>query len=352
MKDDLAINSIVKPCSVILEDIYRKPKQKFSRQLKHCFVNLLKIDDSYTVSDNTACHMSDSKTDCAPKHSYIPFGIVNKRNHCYVNSILQVMFAILHHRTLDNVNYNSDGEIIRCIHDISNGKLSAANTLLLKDSLRKRHIIMDGRSQQDAHECFSIFLDILHDGTQYTLFDDGGITDGIASIKKELFSSMASVEYDCTMCGTLTNHIQTQSIRMFYLKPKNCSIYKLIQDSFQVSLSKKCDGCGTDTDHFERTSLLQPPQFMVILINRFSTEGQIGHKDQTLISIENNICINGFPFSLIAIIHHIGTTIRSGHYTATIVSNGKFYTCNDDRISVKDSFESEGAYMVFYKLVS
>ena len=79
---------------------------------------------------------------------------------------------------------------------------------------------MDGRSQQDAHECFSIFLDILHDGIQYTLFDDGGITDGIASIKKELFSSMASVEYDCTMCGTLTNHIQTQSIRMFYLKPK------------------------------------------------------------------------------------------------------------------------------------
>ena len=77
----------------------------------------------------------------------------------------------------------------------------------------------------------------------------------------------------------------------------------------------------------------------------------------TSLSIEQrnfitNIGRNLVLFSLIAIIHHIGTTIRSGHYTATIVSNGKFYTCNDDRISVKDSFESEGAYMVFYKLVS
>ena len=52
VKDNLAVNSIVKPCSVILDDIYRKPKQKFAGQIKRCFVNLLKINDSYTVSDN------------------------------------------------------------------------------------------------------------------------------------------------------------------------------------------------------------------------------------------------------------------------------------------------------------
>ena len=75
------------------------------------------------------------------------------------------------------------------------------------------------------------------------------------------------------------------------------------------------NSCGTDTDHFERTRLLQPPQFVVILINKFRTEGGICQKDQTPISIENNICINGFPFLLLAIIHHHGITIRSGHYT-------------------------------------
>ena len=66
---------------------------------------------------------------------------------------------------------------------------------------------MGGRLQQDAHECFSIFLDILHEGTQYTLFDDGGITDGIASIKKELFSSLTSAFYDCCMCGAVSKGV-------------------------------------------------------------------------------------------------------------------------------------------------
>ena len=162
----MAIDSIVKPCSVILEDIYRKPKQKFAGQLKRCFINLLKIDESYAVSEEKRTyHTSDSKTVCVPKHSYIPFGIENPYNHCYLNSILQVMFSILHHRPLDYVNNNSEGEIIRYIHDISNCNLSAANTLLLKSTLQKRHRIMGGRLQQDAHECFSIFLDILHEGT-------------------------------------------------------------------------------------------------------------------------------------------------------------------------------------------
>ena len=355
VKDNLAVNSIVKPCSVILDDIYRKPKQKFAGKIKRCYVNLLNINESYTVSDNSTYHMSDNKTDCVAKHSYIPFGIENPRNHCYLNSILQVMFSIFHHIPLDNVNNNSEGKIIRYIHDISNSELSAANTLLLKHSLSKRYIIMDGRQQQDAHECFSIFLDILHDGTQYNLVDDGVSTDDITSIKKELFSSMASVEYDCSMCGTVSNHMPTHSIRLFNLQPTNSSISKLIQGSFTVSLSKKCNSCGTDTDHFERTSLLQPPQFVVILINRFRTDGGIGHKDQTPISIENNIYIKGFPFLLFAIIHHHGITIRSGHYTAELVSNGKLYTCDDNFVSstsAMDSFESKTAYMVFYKLVS
>ena len=65
--------------------------------------------------------------------------------------------------------------------------------------------------------------------------------------------------------------------------------------------------------------------------------------------------LKAFPFLLFAIIHHHGITIRSGHYTAEQVSNGKLYTCNDNFVSstsAMDSFESKTAYMVFYKLVS
>ena len=50
---------------------------------------------------------------------------------------------------------------------------------------------------------------------------------------------MASVEYDCSMCGTVSNHMPTHSIRLFNLQPTNSSISKLIEGSFTVSLKKK-----------------------------------------------------------------------------------------------------------------
>ena len=238
---------------------------------------------------------------------------------------------------------------------MSNSKLDLSNISTVKENLANYNIILDGRRQQDAHECFFILLDIIHAGTKYNLVDGGDCTDDcVMSNKKDMFSSIASVKYDCSSCSTVSGFVSVPCIRVVNIKPtKNSPISKLIHESYTVSLTKNCTSCACDTEHLERTTLLQPPQYLVILINRFSFQDGIELKIETPILLENVIKIKEHFFCPRGIIHHHGSTLRSGHYTASIISQDTLYTCDDDFISSKDvvgSFECDSAYMIFYKL--
>ena len=96
------------------------------------------------------------------------------------------------------------------------------------------------------------------------------------------------------------------------------------------------------------------PIFFIILVNRFSFENGMDFKEQNTLQVENEIGINTHKFTLCAIIHHHGPTLRSGHYTSSIISHNVLYTCNDNSVSsapMVDVMESNTAYIVFYRLL-
>ena len=65
---------------------------------------------------------------------------------------------------------------------------------LLKQYLANYNSILDGRRQQDAHECFLKILDIMHAGTKFALIEDSNLTEEyIMSYSKQMFSSISSV---------------------------------------------------------------------------------------------------------------------------------------------------------------
>ena len=49
-------------------------------------------------------------------------------------------------------------------------------------------------------------------------------------------------------------------------------------------------------------------------------------------TIQNSINIFNVNYSLLGVIHHAGSTIKSGHYYCT-VKNSTFVNINDDRVS-------------------
>ena len=83
------INKIIKPFSIVLTDKYERPKSYYKSILKPCSVKLLKVDEDQLIYTY--------KNDIQNEHSlalpYTPVGISNPRNHCYLNSILQVLFS-------------------------------------------------------------------------------------------------------------------------------------------------------------------------------------------------------------------------------------------------------------------
>ena len=111
--------------------------------------------------------------------------------------------------------------------------------------------------------------------------------------------------------------------------------------------------CTSETKHIESTILLHPPQYLVIIIKRFSFENGMDFKEKTKLLVENDIKINEHVFILSAIIHHHGSTIRAGHYTTSIINQNILYTCNDSSVTsamLVNVMESDSAYLVFYKL--
>ena len=65
-------------------------------------------------------------------------------------------------------------------------------------------------------------------------------------------------------------------------------------------------------------SILQPPRYLLLVVNRFRLINNNVTKDRCPIPIDTTVRLGPLKFSLWATIDHHGPSIRSGHYTASI----------------------------------
>jgi len=124
---------------------------------------------------------------------YIPFGIENPRNHCYLNSIPQVLFVIFHQMKLHSFDCNEKGKITKLISYLSSlDAHSAFSIVLLKTLLANCNLLLDDRRQHDAKESLIIVMDIIHAGTKWALIAGDNLPeDLVISFKTSVFSSIS-----------------------------------------------------------------------------------------------------------------------------------------------------------------
>ena len=109
-----------------------------------------------------------------------------------------------------------------------------------------------------------------------------------------------------------------ESSSVLYIIPTcTSSMQELIKRGMKQKLEKSCFRCKKNTWHVESNYLLQPPKYLIIVVNRFRYINNNFTKDRCSIPMDMTVVLGLHKFSLQATIDHHGPSMYSGHYTAS-----------------------------------
>ena len=168
-----------------------------------------------------------------------------------------------------------------------------------------------------------------------------------------LFSFVLGKYTICDICTMKSPAFETTSL--LYVTPTDSSsMQELLMQEHKQKLYKTGSCCGRDTWHIESKKILQPPNYLIIIVNRITYSNNRITKNKSRIPLDLYIKLGPYKFSLQASVDHHGYSMNSGHYTASINCCGKTFHCNDDKITecnITDTYNSSTAYILLYKLM-
>ena len=155
------------------------------------------IPPSGLLGDENNTHVSrDTDASCHFVAPFIlnmythPFVIINPKNHCYMNSVIQLLFSIL--RTISNnfqFNSSTEGSISKFLFEIARSASSSTDVDALKFRLVQYDKFCSGEQQEDASECLMMLIELINKGSvPYCGYNDNNLTG--VSLSEILFSFM------------------------------------------------------------------------------------------------------------------------------------------------------------------
>ena len=341
-----AVSKLVKPCSIVLEELYPDLAEKSQSD-----GDLVDVDDTNTQGSPTDAVGSG---DIFHTLGIVPQPLCNPSNHCFINSCLQTIYRIFMHFNEDiHFNTNSEGCLVKSLVDgvRSDSLVSLSN---FKAQLARFGQFFSGDIQQDVNECFNLIIDIFHNGTYENLLgnhDTSIVSYGddqfVNSLAKRLFLFTVKHRTQCLKCRLLTTSY-SESRTHFIYPSNNKSIDYLLNQSFVSILEKTCRCCGSISRHEEVLTIDQPPEILILVLSRFDDVGS-DDKNRDTIEVNDSLTVSSVSYQLISSIHHHGRSIASGHYTCNIFYPDSAFLCNDSQIISLSNFQnSDSVYMVFY----
>ena len=122
------------------------------------FIRPTDMENNTHVSRDTeaSCHLVASFILDIHTH---PCGIINPQNHCYMNSVIQILFSIL--RTISHnfqFNFSTEGSISKLLFEIARSASSSTDVDALKFRLIQYDKFYGGEQQEDASECLMMLI--------------------------------------------------------------------------------------------------------------------------------------------------------------------------------------------------
>ena len=158
----------------------------------------------------------------------------------------------------------------------------------------------------------------------------------------------------CDACGLRSPSFDSSSV-LYITLICTSSMQAMIKQGMKQKLEKSCFRRKKNTWRVEFSYLLQPPRYLIIVVNRFRYSNNNFTKDRCSIPMDMTVVLGLQKFSLPATIDHHGTSMYSGHYTASINCCKRPFNCNDGKIMEFDTIDTKNsstAYVVMYKLIT
>ncbi|KAL0222856.1 hypothetical protein P9112_002246 [Eukaryota sp. TZLM1-RC] len=191
-----------------------------------------------------------------------------------------------------------------------------------------------GHAQQDSHEFFLEFLNVLHEN----LSDGNTPCDCVVH---RLFGGELTSLVSCSMC----DHEVSRQVEPFLeLSLPILDTIDLCFEHFTNSeaLDLKnsdfnCINCQEDAKFRKSIILSSLPEILVIQLNRFTvTSNGSVVKNFTKVDIPQQVNLNRQSYCLSSLICHRGNELHTGHYLSYLRREGFWFMADDDCVSVVD----------------
>ena len=134
------------------------------------------------------------------KHTH-PFGLINPKNSCFLNSVIQAILPILKN-TIHTFQFNSstEGFLTQCFFNTAYNARNSKDVDALKIHLTRYNSFYNGQKQEDSLECLLMLIEIFNKGS---IPNAGSITNNCTgvSLSDMLFSFVLEKYIVCDGCG-------------------------------------------------------------------------------------------------------------------------------------------------------
>ena len=353
---------------------YSDEVMKYGHDLQDLLQYCLSFDTSLisSLSTNFGSSLTDATThinhgdldevhcDTLVAHTRKPIPLVNLRNTCYLNCILQVLFQMngvfpfqywfKHLLQIDKSLHSGNIYLLLfykffylySLKEISYGVMND-----FVETLNKCDVFFCPDIQRDVHEGLCKLLAVFNNVCQ--LPASGKEISDIPEFMDLYFCGIYRKKFTCKNCQN--DNIFFENFHKFTVQPSE-KIGFMFDTNQTDCMNITCDKCHLQNMQNIINNIQEHPRILMLQINRFSVSSahQRNRKNNQPFAIQDKVRFGLVDYNLFGVIEHHGVSVDGGHYTCFVLHGQHWYMCSDTAVSkVVLPCDSKNAYLLFFK---